>query len=45
MRIYHLTIPGDEQEFLRLYAGILWYEERLMNLIACAVNQGFWGKK
>jgi len=45
MKIYRVPVPDDIQEFFQQYAGILWFEERMVNLIAHAVNQGLWGKK
>lgn len=45
MKMYHLPIPEDNAEFFRTYAEIVWFEERLMNLLAIASNWGFYGKK
>ena len=45
MRLHGIAVPDDPVEFCRVYAGILWYEERLANLVAVAVHHGLWGKK
>lgn len=44
MKIYGVSIPEDDIEFLRTYAEIIWYEERFMNIVTIAVNRGVWGK-
>jgi len=44
MKIYGFEIPESDQEFFKAYAQILWYEERLTNLIAAGVNRGLYGK-
>jgi hypothetical protein len=45
MKFYHVPIPDDDQQFFRAFAEVMWFEERMINMLAAAVNLGLWGKK